>query len=121
MKLLLDAMFAPAIAQQLRRRGHDVVAAIERPDLQKLLDPDLFAAAQVEQRTMVTENVPDFLDLDGRYRQSGHAHYGLVLTTDKRFDRGSPAHIGRLVTSLDALLRAVPAEPTGDSAIHWLR
>lgn len=111
----------PAIAQQLRLRGHDVVAAAERPDQAGLRDPDLFAAAQAEQRATVTENVPDFLDLDRDYRQVGRSHHGLILTTDRRFHRGSPAHVGQLVASLDAFLRARSVEPSNDSLIHWLR
>ena len=121
MKLLLDAMYTPAIAQQLRSRGHDVVAAKARPDLADLDDPPLFAAAQVEERTVVTENVPDFLRLDDLYRQQGRGHDGLILTTDRRFDRGSDRHIGQLVRALDAFLRTQEAEPRAISLIHWLR
>ena len=121
MKLLLDAMFDPAIAQQLRRRGHDVIAAITRVDLAGLRDPELFAAAQAEQRAIVTNNVNDFLNLARVYRQRERPHYGLVLTSDRRFDRGSPRHVGQLVTALDAFLRELAAEPSADSMISWLR
>ena len=50
MKLLLDAMFTTVIAEQLRRRGHDVIAAKEDPVLADLKDIDLFAAAQAAER-----------------------------------------------------------------------
>jgi uncharacterized protein YbjT (DUF2867 family) len=89
LRLLLDAMFDPVIAEQLRRRGHDVVAASRHPRLAKVPDPDLFAAAQTDQRAVVTENVPDLLRLDGLYARERRAHYGLILTTNHRFSRGS--------------------------------
>ena len=119
MKLLLDAMFAPEIARQLRQRGHDVIAAKEQARLADLDDPKLFAAAQAEQRTLVTENVDDFIDLDRRYRHKGRAHYGLVLTSGRRFRRKRAA-IGQFVASLDALLRAEP-ESAATSLVHWLQ
>ena len=114
-------MFAPEIARQLRRRGHDVIAAIERADLAPLRDPGLFAAAQADQRAVVTENIPDFLDLDRLCRDEARAHYGLILTTDRRFSRDSERHVGLLVLALDAFLRTQPAEPQADGLINWLR
>src|SRR5919198_634952 len=103
-------MYDPEIANQLRGRGHDVVAASGDPSLSSLRDPEIFAAAQAEQRAVVTENVPDFLRLDELYRRQRRAHYGLILTTDRRFSRSSPRSLGRLVLALDAFLRAAPAE-----------
>ena len=119
MKLLLDTMFDPEIANQLRRRGHDVVAAIDRPHAAKLDDADLFALAQDERRAVVTENVPDFLRVDGLYRALGRAHFGLLLTTHRRYSRSSARTVGQLVLALDTFLQAVDPEPT--SLIHWLR
>jgi hypothetical protein len=115
---LLDAMFRPAIAEQLRRRGHDAIAATERPDLAKLEDPDLFAAAQREERAIVTENVPDFLRLDRFHRQQGLARYGVLLTTDRRFPRHSPGSIGRLLSALDAFLRTQGRDAQATSLVH---
>lgn len=121
MKLLLDEMFSAEIAAQLRRRGHDVLAVHERRDLQELPDPDLFRAAQADERILVTENGSDFLYLDRTYRQQGKPHHGLILTTHHRFDRRGSRGIGHLVLALDALLRTREGWPTGDSPIHWLR
>ena len=119
MRLLLDAMFSDAIASQLRQRGHDVIAAVERTDLANLPDAALFAAAQDEQRAVVTENVGDFMRLDRLYRQHNRAHHGLILTSDRRFPR-SRAGIGRLVLALDTLLRAKPSDVGASSLVHWL-
>jgi predicted nuclease of predicted toxin-antitoxin system len=52
LKLLLNAMFAPEIARQLRRLGHDVVAAKERPDLADADDPEVFEIAQAESASL---------------------------------------------------------------------
>ena len=120
MKLLLDAMYTPEIARQLRRRGHDAVAAKEWSDRDSLGDADLFAAAQREQRSVVTNNIADFLPIDASYRERGLAHHGLILTTERRFSRSSPRHVGQLVTALDALLRAHAGSPEASSFIHWL-
>ena len=121
MKLLLDAMFAPAIAEQLRSREHDVIAAAEVPAFRHLADPELFAAAQAEQRAVVTNNVAHFLALDALYREQRRPHYGLILTSDRRFRRAHAGGIGPLVLALDALLRAEPTEPRTESLVHWLQ
>jgi predicted nuclease of predicted toxin-antitoxin system len=65
-KLLLDAMYSPERAVQLRRRGHDVVAARAFSDLEAASDVELLAVAQLEERVVVTENVPDILRLDAQ-------------------------------------------------------
>ena len=57
MKLLLDEMWPHDLADQLRRRGHYVVAVTERPHLRGQSDAFIFAAAQAEERVIVTENV----------------------------------------------------------------
>ena len=118
MKLLLDAMYTPAIAEQLRRRGHDATAARQDERLANLSDEALFAAAQVAGRSVVTDNLDDFLEIDGRYRQRGEEHHGLILTTNRRFGRGHPGHIGHLVLALDALLREDVERIPG--WVHWL-
>ncbi len=46
--LLLDEMFSPDIAEELRRRGHDVIAVAADLRLRAMTDSELFALA-VEQ------------------------------------------------------------------------
>jgi hypothetical protein len=119
-RLLLDAMYTPVIAEQLRRRGHDVVSARERPRLAELSDESLLAFAQSQRRAIVTENVPDFLGLDAQYREQSRDHFGMILTTDHGYSRHAAGGIGRLVTTLDAWLQAHPEEATGNSLVWWL-
>jgi hypothetical protein len=112
-------MFPYVIAQQLRRRGHEVVAVTERPEYRSLSDAAVFAVAQEEQRTVVTENVADFVPLVDAADQRGERHHGLVLVDPSTYPRGSRRTIGRMVRALDRLLGEHPsAEPV--SARHWL-
>ena len=68
MKLLLDEMISAVVAEQLRARDRDVEAVSERRELRGLTDHDLFEYAQTAQRSLVTYNRDDFLELDRRYR-----------------------------------------------------
>lgn len=119
MKLLIDEMYPPSIAEQLRDRGHDVQAVTERPELRALADTDIFALAQEQRRAVVTENVADFSVIASGYDQRGQAHHGLVLVAPGSYPRGRRGTIGRMVTELDRLLGEHPdMAPTG--LRHWL-
>jgi hypothetical protein len=48
-------MWPAVLAEQLRGRGHDVVAVLERDDLVHQRDEVIFQASQVEQRAVFTE------------------------------------------------------------------
>jgi hypothetical protein len=109
-KLLFDEMYAPAVAEQLRTRGHDVVS-IHDPDHRRLEgapDQEVFAAALAEERALVTENVPDFRRLEADALARGEAVPGLVFTSNRQFPRGEPGTIGHLVEALHALLTEAP-------------
>ena len=119
LRLLVDEMYPPAIAEQLRDRKHDVEAVTERPELRALADTDLFALAQHEQRAVVTENNDDFSVIASGYDQRGQAHHGLVLVPPGSYPLGRAGTIGRMVTELDMLLAERP-EATPTSMRHWL-
>ncbi|MGH2831380.1 MAG: DUF5615 family PIN-like protein [Solirubrobacteraceae bacterium] len=119
MKLVLDEMYSQAIAEQLRARGHDVHAVVERTELRALADPDIFALAQAERRAVVTENIRDFIIIANSYDQRGQAHHGLVLVVPSSYPREDPRLIGRMVTALEKLLIEHP-ETTPMSSRHWL-
>lgn len=119
MRLLLDAMCPPAIAAQLRRRGHDVDAVAARGELRALPDDELFDVAQTERRAVVTDNQVDFLMLAQGREAPGDAHHGLILLDPVRHPRGDLQTVARVVEALEALL----AEHRDDSATSlrlWL-
>ena len=119
MRLLLDEHYSRRIAEQLRRRGHDVVAARERSELHALTDAALFALMTTEGRVIVTENVADFLPLVHAAATIGMDHAGIILTSSRQFPRTSRA-VGRLVRALDALLVARPAADALRGQTWWL-
>jgi len=104
LKLLLDEMYPPAIAEQLRARDHDVDAVTARAELRSLPDDGIFASAQQEQRAVVTENIGDFSAIADAADQRGLPHHGLILVDPAEYPRGNPRTIGRMVTELDRLL-----------------
>jgi hypothetical protein len=116
-KLLLDEMISAAVAEQLRVRERDVEAVSERRELRGLVDEDLFEYAQAAERSVVTYNRDDFLELDRRFRSQGRNHSGIVILNPRRFPQG-PASIGPLVKSLDEL---IADGPRYQSFIHWLQ
>jgi hypothetical protein len=106
LRLLLDEMYAPAIAAELRARGHDVASVHDSGYALRTgaSDADVFAAAQIEERVLVTENVRDYRPLESGLVVDGSHHAGLAYTTNRQFPRGDPATVGQLVRALDALL-----------------
>lgn len=119
MRLLLDEMISPSVAEALRRMGHDVVAVAERPEWCGRADSDLLSIARTEGRVIVTNNVRDFRPLAAEaIVRGGPGHAGLVLLpANVRLTR---AATGRLVEALDAKLVELPGETSLGSGETWL-
>ena len=117
MKLLLDEMLSAVVAERLRRRARDVEAVSERRELRGLTDRDLFEYAQGAERSLVTYNRDDFLELDRLYRGENRSHSGIVILNPRRFPQGPPS-IGPLIASLE---RLIDAGAPYESFIHWLQ
>ena len=109
-RLLLDEMFSPAVAAELRELGHDVLAVADRPDLRSKSDEEIFAWANAEQRWLLTENVKDFRPTMLRALQAGPLGCGLLFTSSRTFPR-SRKNSGSLIRALDAWLTAGPPPP----------
>jgi predicted nuclease of predicted toxin-antitoxin system len=110
MKLLLDEMYAPAVAGQLRARGHDV-SSIHDPEyhlLEGALDEEMWAVAIAHGRALVSENVRDFRRIEAQALARDQPIAHLIFTTDRQFPRGDPGTLGRLVLALAALLATPP-------------
>lgn len=106
LRLLLDEHLSPAVARQLRDRGHDVLAAAERPELRGRPDRVHFASLPEQQRAIVTRDLGDFRPLLAEALRSGAKTYGLVCVPE-RFPLSRRA-FGRLVGALEHLLRTHP-------------
>lgn len=119
MRLLLDEHYSPRIALELRRRGHDVVAAQERPELRGLDDHALFALMAAEHRAIVTEDAADFLPILHAATVRGTDTFGVLFTSPRQFPRTSRA-IGRLVAALDTFLTTRPANDALRGQSWWL-
>ena len=119
MRLLLDELYSPKIAQQLRARGHDVVAVKERPELVGLGDAALFDVAAAEQRAIVTENWPHFVRLLEPAAVEGTNHYGVLFTSASKLPR-SRGTIGGFVRALDQFLGNHPADDALLDSSRWL-
>ena len=96
--LLLDEMFSPVIAQQLRDRGHNVLAVAADPGLRALDDVALYEWARSNGRRLVTENVKDFRPL--LKSEEGKAGPGILLTSSRTFPR-SRGSVGILMAALE--------------------
>lgn len=118
MKLLLDEMLSPAIARELRSRGHDVRSVSGDPDAQALTDPAVFDLALAEQRTVVTNNVRDFRPLYTGHLRQGQQHHGIVFMSGS-FKRRK-ADSDRICRLLESLLNSRPNEDGLRNQEHWL-
>lgn len=105
LKLLLDEMCSPATAEQLRRRGHDVVAALERDEIRGLSDEAVLELARLERRVLVTFDVGDVSQLVLRFRTEERDHQGVILVSPRSFS-ASREGIGQIVRALEAVLEA---------------
>jgi predicted nuclease of predicted toxin-antitoxin system len=118
-RLLLDEMCSPEIAEQLRDLGHDVVSAQERLDLRSALDSDIFQVMQLEQRVIVTNNDRHFAPLANGALQAGETFHGLIFTSDRSLPRAKRT-IPTMVELLDQLLKRHRHDETLPTGIEWL-
>lgn len=107
-RLLLDEHFSPEIARRLRARGHDVIAVKEHPELIGRADRVHFVLMPEQARAIVTRDLGDFRPLLSEAMRAGTKTYGLVCVP-ARVPLNREA-IGRLVDSLEQVLRLHPAE-----------
>jgi len=117
-RFLLNEMWSAEIARQLRRRGLDVVAATELPRRYRgVPDDEVFARAQVDGRTIVTDNVGDFSRLVADAAGRGKAHCGVVFALRPAFDRARPGVVGEMVRALAALARSTEVAAMSSTAV----
>lgn len=117
-KLLLDEMHAPSIAEALLDDSWDVVAVAAEVELRGMSDEEVLAYSAASERALVTENVTDYMPLAAQWTGEGHTHTGLIFTHPRRFNRATIAYRGNLITALKRFLKDPPIE--GESWIWWL-
>jgi predicted nuclease of predicted toxin-antitoxin system len=118
-RLLLDEHFSFRIAEQLRKKGCDVIAVVERPELREMNDEALLRWASRADRALVTENVQDFLPIHAEFLNHGEQHCGLILTSARKFPR-SIGGFGLLITALARVINEHPASSSLRSDVFWL-
>lgn len=116
-RLVLDEMYSPRIAEELTKRGHDVVAVAADPALVGASDEQILRIATIGECTLVTENVRDFEILRTRWLKEGRSCAGLLYTSRQRFPRDKK-WTGRLVIALDERLASEMVPASGQ--VDWL-
>ena len=119
MKLLLDEMLSPAIARELRSRGHDVEPVAGNPDRKARSDPEVLALARAEHRAIVTNNLRDFRPLHHEaVTPGGPGHFGMIFVPGSY--RRTKASTGRIIAALEAILIQHPGENSLANGEAWL-
>lgn len=119
MKLLLDEMLAPAIARELRARGHDAQARAGDFDREALSDPAVLALARAEHRAIVTNNLRDFRPLHHEaILPGGIGHYGMIFVPGSY--RRTKADTGTIIAALEAILGTYPGVEDLANGETWL-
>jgi predicted nuclease of predicted toxin-antitoxin system len=123
-KLLLDEMLSPAIAQDLCAQGlcaqgHDVLAIAGDRAREGMSDPEVMALARIEHRAVVTNNLRDYRPLHHEaITPGGPGHYGMIFMPGSY--RRTRADTGRISTALLALLSQYPADDGLANGEAWL-
>lgn len=117
-RLALDHHYSRIIAEELRTKGHDVVAAVER-GCDREADEPLLALCATERRALLTNNVADFIAIARRWSAQGQQHAGLIFTSDASLPR-TCGTIGTYLMLLDELLAQHPAQDGFADRVHWL-
>jgi predicted nuclease of predicted toxin-antitoxin system len=100
---LLDADVPPAVADALRKLGHDAVAASGNPTLEALGDAELLREAIRQDRVLVTFNIADFAEAARHLAQAQEDHVGIILIHSRSYPR---TKIGAIARALDKIIRS---------------
>jgi predicted nuclease of predicted toxin-antitoxin system len=98
LKLLLDEMYSPGLVEALRAADIDARTVVEL-GLAGSSDPEVFAAAIADGRTLLTENVADLTRISADHLVAGQHHPGVLIALSSRFSRRAVG-IGPLVIAI---------------------
>jgi len=124
-RLLLDEMWSPTIALELRKRRFDVIAITEPAHASRyagINDDQVFARAQEDRRAVVTDNIADYEQARRDWEIDGQPHHGLLYALDPPFNRHrGEGVIGQMVNALAHFLDSPDAAKEPFSRAHYLR
>jgi predicted nuclease of predicted toxin-antitoxin system len=115
LKLLLDEMYPPALAEALRADGIEAFTVVER-GLGGRSDSDVLAAAAEEGYALLTQNVADFARISAERLTAGEHHAGVLIALSSRFSR-RPTGISKIA----AVIRVLVEEDLGDRLVYLPR
>jgi predicted nuclease of predicted toxin-antitoxin system len=101
LKVLLDEMYPPALAEALRAAGLEASTVAER-GLAGRSDPDVLATAAAEGYVLLSENVSDFARIAADRLTAGEHHAGVLIALSSRFSR-RPGGIPKIAAAVCAL------------------
>jgi hypothetical protein len=124
-RLLLDEMWTPTIALQLRKRGFDVIAISESEHAGRyagISDDQVFARAQDDGRAIVTDNIADYEQTRREYESRSQTHHGLIYALNPPFNRHRGDRvIGQMVNALAHFVSSPEAARQRFNRAHYLR
>jgi Domain of unknown function (DUF5615) len=124
-RLLLNEMWTPKIAVELRKRELDVIAINEPPHAVRyagMPDDEVFVRAQEDGRAIVTDNVSDYERARRDWEARGRSHHGVVYALEPPFTRHrGEAVIGAMVRALAHFLASDEAKTEPFNRVHYLR
>lgn len=109
-RLLLDEDVRRLLGELLRERGFDAVHVVSE-GLRAADDEEVLDYAVQEQRTLLTHNTQDFVELAADYSRKGWEHHGIIVAAH--------APIGELLARALRLLAQKRAEDMVN-ALEWL-
>jgi len=124
-RLLLDEMWSPTIALELRKRDFDVIAITEPAHASRyagIADDEVFAHAQDDGRAVLTDNIADYEQAVSDWESHGQPHHGILYALDPPFNRHrGDGVIGQMVSALTHFLSSPDAAGEPFNRTHYLR
>lgn len=112
MRILVDEMYPPALAESLRSAAIDA-ATVSDLRLQGASDEEVFGAAAASGYAVLTENVGDFARIAAEHSTAGGQHPGVLIALSSRFTR-RPGGIQALIEAI----RAIESDPIDDRVVY---
>ncbi len=101
MRILVDEMYPPVLAESLRSAGIEATTVTDLR-LAGASDAEVFGAAVAGGVTVLTENVGDFTRIAAEHSTAGGHHRGVLIALSSRFSR-RPAGIQPLIAAIQAI------------------